>query len=326
MSQTQLSSKSPCGSDKCPIRYAISVDVEEYYHANNLLPVAPPSKWNHMPSRVEATTQRILDLFDAHNTRGTFFILGHVARRQPKLVKAIAERGHEIASHGYGHRVAFGQSFSQFKRDVDTAKKLLEDIAAKQVYGYRAPSFSIGPDNEYAYDALIESGYHYDSSLYPIAHPRYGNKSSHLSPFRLKRPGGELLIYPLAVNISHIFGKERRLPVAGGAYWRFFPKLLVGRLLKAIVEQQKRTAICYIHPWELDGGQPVFRELPWITLLRHHWGTWWFEKTVDYYTKNISFGAIEDLQLNELQTVNSPFPITSLLNQPKKKIRCKSRS
>ena len=274
------------------MKNAISVDVEEYYHAANLEPVAGPAKWHSLPKRTKASTEQILDMFDAAKVRATFFILGCVAARSPELVRNISRRGHEIASHGYAHRIAYEQTPRQFARDVRRAKLLLEDLSGTEVQGYRAPSFSITDKNPWAYDALIAAGYRYDSSLYPVNHPRYGNASKSLLPFFIKREMGSLLILPLAVSPLQLFGREIRLPVAGGAYWRIFPRWYLRWALQRINSVSSHPFICYFHPWELDPGQPYYRELPFLTRIRHYTGLARFPATIEYFLNNFSFDSI----------------------------------
>ncbi len=275
------------------MRNAISVDVEEYFHAASLDPVAGPAKWHKFPSRVESSTHKILNLFDRLQAKGTFFVLGYVARRNPSLVREIASRGHEIASHGYAHRIAYEQTPKQFARDISRSKLLLEDICGARVIGYRAPSFSINDQNPWAHDELIRAGYRYDSSLYPIRHPRYGNREKPLLPFFIRREEGSLLVLPLAVSPFRILGKDFRLPVAGGAYWRFFPRNIILRGLQSINRTTDTPFICYFHPWEIDPDQPRFQELPVLTKIRHYKGLSNYSSTVEYFLKNFTFDSIQ---------------------------------
>ena len=272
----------------------ISVDVEEFYHAQNLEPVAGPRTWHSLPSRVEAATMRILELFDRFDTKGTFFVLGCTARRAPQMVREIAARGHEVASHGYGHRLAYLQSERQFYRDVYRSKRLLEQLVGQEVTSYRAPNFSIKDQNQWAYDTLLRAGYRYDSSLYPIWHPRYANLGKPHLPYVLNRENGALGIVPLAVWPLSVFGKDLKLPVAGGAYWRTLPKLYSFFGLRAISRSEKPYC-CYFHPWELDAGQPYFTELPLLTRWRHYGGTAQFERRLEYFLERFKFTSLREL-------------------------------
>ena len=272
---------------------SLSVDVEEYFHASNLEVVAPPRDWHRLQSRVVPSTEQILEMFARTNCKGTFFILGYVAARHPALVRAIAAQGHEIASHGYSHRLAFSQTPKQFFRDVLRSKRLLEDISGKPVLGYRAPSFSIRSGNSWAYDCLLEAGYRYDSSLYPIRHPRYANQDRPLASVTLDREKGKLFIMPLAVQDLHFFGREIRLPVAGGAYWRLFPRSYIHWALSGL--DRKRSFNCYIHPWEVDAAQPRFEQLSFLTKLRHYGGVKTFANTVEHFLRSFKFAPLEEV-------------------------------
>jgi polysaccharide deacetylase family protein (PEP-CTERM system associated) len=273
--------------------HSISVDVEEYFHANNLEPVAPPARWCRLPRRSADSTYHLLDLFDRHRTKATFFVLGYVARRSPQLVREIAARGHEIASHGYAHRLAYTQTPKQFLRDVVRARRLLEDLSGTPVVGYRAPSFSIRSDNDWAYDALVQAGYVYDSSLFPIRHPRYGNREQGTGPRRIRRAAGELFLLPLAVGTRRVLGREIRLPAAGGAYWRLLPLCYNLWVLRGIQRQSQQGFHCYFHPWECDAGQPVFSELSFLTKLRHYGGIKKFESRIERFLQEFTFEPLK---------------------------------
>lgn len=260
---------------------AISIDVEEYFQATNLDVVVGRRRWSSQVSRAEYATKKTLDLLDRSSTKGTFFVLGYVARRLPGLVKSIVEAGHEIASHGYFHRLAYLLSPLQFSRDVRCTKVILEDCSGQAVFGYRAPNFSILKHNSWAYDKLIEAGYLYDSSLYPVRHPRYSNPEGETAPFVVKRPKGELIVLPLAVCRFSIMGLNMNLPVAGGAYWRVLPHWYARWGLDHINHKERRGAVCYFHPWEIDSGQPVYQELPLLARLRHYSGIKGFEARLE---------------------------------------------
>jgi polysaccharide deacetylase family protein (PEP-CTERM system associated) len=284
----------------------ISVDVEEYFHAANLEPFIGPARWHSVPSRVEWATERTLELFDTHNARGTFFILGSTARRHTNLVRRIAEAGHEIASHGYGHRLAYEQSPKSFYRDVVKSKRILEQISGREVLGYRAPNFSIKEGNAWAYDELIRAGYRYDSSLYPIWHPRYANAQRSLDAEIIQREKGQIIVFPLAVSQYRIFGRNIRIPVAGGAYWRLFPRFIMKQGLKKI-NNRGAWFITYFHPWELDAEQPRVKGLSFLTRLRHYGGVDCFDDTIAYFLKGFSFVPLIEAaeQTLPIRAVNS---------------------
>lgn len=270
----------------------ISVDVEEYFHAANLQAVTPRSRWRNLPSRVVESTEKILEIFDAAQVRGTFFVLGYVARRHPNLVKRIHAAGHEIASHGYFHRIVYHQKPGSFLRDISITKALLEDITGTAVHGYRAPNFSIRPSCHWAYDALIAAGYRYDSSLFPVWHPRYKNTDQPLDPFIIERKGGALFELPLSALSLKVLGNDLRLPLAGGAYWRLLPRGYSYWGLCALEKNPSKSLNCYFHPWELDAGQPRYKELGALTRLRHYGGCVGFPKRLSFFLSRFSFSPL----------------------------------
>ena len=282
----------------------ISVDVEDYFHATNLDAVVGPAKWHSLPRRVEYATAKVLELFARHNAKGTFFVLGYSARRAPGLVREIARQGHEVASHGYGHRLAYLQSERAYYRDVFRTKRLLEDLTGSEIVGYRAPNFSIRDSNSWAYDALLRAGYRYDSSLYPVWHPRYANVDKPTSHFTVKRPAGELLIVPLAASEITAFGRSWRLPVAGGAYWRLLPMAYSRWGLRRIAASNRRF-VCYIHPWEIDTEQKRVRGLGLLTTLRHYGGIDGFERRIASFLEQFQFSTIKEAYADELRSLPS---------------------
>lgn len=250
------------------LKICLSVDVEEYFHAANLSEVCGIKTWNKLPSTVEKNTLDLLDIFDQTSSKGTFFVLGYVAKRLPKLVKEIFSRGHEIASHGLNHKIAYLQNHKQFLSDIARAKKILEDIIGNEVIGYRAPNFSITNKNLWAYNSLISAGYRYDSSLHPVSHSRYGNTHRGASPEILSNKLNQLTILPLT-TCKTFFGN---IPMAGGAYWRLYPSSILNFLLGTQVSPNKPFPICYIHPWEIDYIQPYFPQISLNKRIRHYYG------------------------------------------------------
>lgn len=256
-----------------------------------MLHVAPPKIWGNLESRVEISTDKLLSILEESGTKATFFILGSVARKHPELVRKISHLGHEVASHGYCHKLAYTQSPTQFRRDVLVTKSILEDLTSSEVKGYRAPSFSITRVFEWAYDTLIEAGYQYDSSLYPIRHPRYGNRSRRFYPFQLIRACGHIAVIPLSIYPARILERDFRFPISGGAYWRFLPELLITHCL-ASINRDGHPAICYLHPWELDTGQPVFTQLPLLTRFRHYHGIRGLEGKLRHIIRQFKFAPL----------------------------------
>ena len=235
-----------------PVVNAMSIDVEDYFHVSVFDGIVPRAAWADMESRVVRNTERLLDIFDEYETRSTFFVLGWVGERFPDLVKLIASRGHEVASHGYAHRLVYDQTRAAFRDDVRRAKQLLEDACGRPVVGYRAPSYSITPRSLWALDVLIEEGYQYDSSIFPIRHDRYGIPVSGRRPYRIDRTGGSLIEVPGSTTQLGTLN----LPVAGGGYFRILPYWWTRWGIARVNEQEQRPAIFYLHPWEIDPEQP----------------------------------------------------------------------
>jgi polysaccharide deacetylase family protein (PEP-CTERM system associated) len=248
-----------------PVVNAMSVDVEDYFHVSVFDGIVPRSQWAQMESRVCANTSRLLDLFDEFGVRSTFFVLGWVGERYPHLVKQIAERGHEVASHGYAHRLIYDQTPATFRDDVRRAKQLLEDASGTRVSGYRAPSYSVTPRSLWALDILIDEGYRYDSSIFPIRHDRYGIPVSPREPFPIERERGTLMEVPgSTVRVGPL-----NLPVAGGGYFRLLPYQWTRWGIARLNQQEQRAAVFYIHPWEIDPDQPRLHA-GWLGRLRHY--------------------------------------------------------
>lgn len=243
------------GTAETPVVNAMSVDVEDYFHVSVFDGIVPRSAWERMETRVVANTTRLLDIFDEHSVRSTFFVLGWVAERHPDLVKTIAGRGHEIASHGYAHRLVYDQTPAAFRADVRRAKALLETAAGRRVIGYRAPSYSITPRSLWALDVLLEEGYEYDSSIFPIRHDRYGIPVSDRRPYLIERPAGTLIEVPGSTTRLG----PLNLPVAGGGYFRILPYWWTRWGIDRVNRQEGRPVVFYLHPWEIDPDQPRLR-------------------------------------------------------------------
>ena len=249
-----------------PIAHLFTVDVEEHFHVNAFDRLVSPSDWDRLPSRVEANVDGLLDLLARRNAVGTFFVLGWVARKQPGIVRRIAEAGHEVASHSFWHRRVGTLSPADFREDVRVSKAAIEDAAGRPVFGFRAPSFSIVPGTEWAFDVLLEEGYRYDSSIFPIRRPGYGYPEAPTHAYGIRRPAGVLLEIPLATTTV----AGLRLPAAGGGYLRHLP---IGLIQRALREHSGRRApaMFYIHPWEIDPEQPRLA-VSFLTRVRHYRG------------------------------------------------------
>lgn len=243
-----------------------SVDVEEHFHVNAFEPFIARADWEHQPSRVEASTGLLLDLLARHGATGTFFVVGWLADRKPSLVRRIAEAGHEIASHSWWHRRVPTLTPAEFREDLVRTKARLEEITGQPVRGFRAPSFSIIPGMEWAFDVLLETGHTYDSSVFPIRRPGYGWPGAPEAPYDIVRPAGILREYPMAtLNLLGL-----RIPAAGGGYLRQFPFGVIRAAFQAC-EQEGRPGMFYVHPWEVDPAQPRV-DCGWLTRLRHYRG------------------------------------------------------
>ena len=245
------------------ITNALTVDVEDYFQVSALAPHIPRSEWDRMPCRVERNVDLILELLADSRSQATFFILGWIAERYPGLVRRIAAAGHEVASHGYAHQRATDQSRIEFLEDIRRAKALLEDLAGEEVKGYRAPSFSIGEKNLWAFESIAEAGYRYSSSVYPVRHDHYGMPNAPRFPYR---PLAGLLEIP--ITTARIFGTN--LPAGGGGYFRLLPYVLSRALIRRVNQADGHAAVFYLHPWELDPGQPVVQGTNARTRFRHY--------------------------------------------------------
>jgi polysaccharide deacetylase family protein (PEP-CTERM system associated) len=241
---------------------ALSIDVEDWFHAANLAGVIPRGAWDTCELRVERNTMRMLEILDASNARATFFVLGWVAERSAKLVRTIAEAGHEVACHGHGHQLVYSLQPSEFRADVSRAKQYLEDLIGMPVRGYRAPSFSI---TDWAIPILQELGFDYDSSVVPtIAHDRYGK----LPGMHAGRPVALLRDGFHEVCISCLPLGKRGIPWGGGGYFRLAPYALWVQGVRAIL-RSGRPYVFYIHPWEIDAGQPRISGMKATEAFRH---------------------------------------------------------
>src|SRR3989475_5497503 len=248
------------------VRHHFTVDVEEYFQVSAFESTVRRCDWSRFESRLTGSVSRLLDLLARHEARGTFFVVGWVAERQPDLVRRIALAGHEIASHSWDHARVTDQSPLTFRDSVRRAKYLLEDLAGAPVLGFRAPSFSIVPGREWALDVLIEEGYRYDSSLFPVRRPGYGYANGHPDPHWLERPVGRIAEVP--PTTLRRWGTN--VPAGGGAYFRLFPYAVVRAALRDCAHRGAPGTF-YIHPWELDPDQPRIA-VPWPTRVRHYGG------------------------------------------------------
>lgn len=244
-----------------PIVNAMSVDVEDYFHVSALAAAAPRDRWDAFELRVERNTERLLQVFDDAGVKATFFVLGWVAERCPVLVRRIAAAGHEVASHGHAHELVYEQTPVQFQSDVRRTKGVLESLAGTAVQGYRAPSYSITARSLWALDVLVDEGYRYDASIFPIHHDRYGIPGAPRHPHVLRRARGTLVeVPPSTVRVGPL-----NLPIAGGGYFRLLPYRWTAWGIRRVNQFEGRPVIFYLHPWEVDPDQP---QLPGSMLSR----------------------------------------------------------
>ncbi|WP_338678654.1 XrtA system polysaccharide deacetylase [Janthinobacterium sp. TB1-E2] len=247
------------------LRNALTIDVEDYFQVSAFAPHIARADWPRLECRVEANIERILLLLDSRRIHATFFTLGWIAERYPAMLRRVADAGHEVASHGYAHLRASDQSAAQFAEDVRRSKSILEQLTGLAVRGYRAPSFSIGAANLWAFDVLQEAGYRYSSSIYPIRHDHYGMPDAPRFAWRPRGPHGVL-----ELPVSTVRLRGRNLPAGGGGYFRLMPYALSRWLLRRINSRDGQAGIFYFHPWELDPGQPRPPGLSARTRFRHY--------------------------------------------------------
>ena len=248
------------------ITNALTIDVEDYFQVSAFAPYIRRQDWDSRECRVERNVDRILALLAARGTKATFFTLGWIAERYPAVVRDIVAQGHELASHGYGHERASDLSEEAFAHDVGRAKQLLEDIGGVPVLGYRAPSFSIGHANLWAFDALAGAGYRYSSSIYPIRHDHYGMPDAP----RFAHPRGSAGSGLVEIPVTTLRLLGRNFPSSGGGWFRLFPYALSRWMLGQVNRQDRQSAIFYFHPWEIDAGQPRIAGIDARTRFRHY--------------------------------------------------------
>ena len=289
------------GMSSANIRHGLSFDVEEHFQVSGFDSPMRRSHWDVIESRVERNTERILSLLNKQNVKATFFVLGWVAERHPNLVKRIAHDGHEIGSHGYAHELITAQTPNLFREDIRRAKAVLEDILGAPVLGYRAPTFTITAETSWALPILVEEGYGYDSSIFPIVHDRYGMPGAIATCHEIATSAGPLWEIPLST--AKIAGC--RIPIAGGGYFRLFPYMLLRWLLRR-VEGTGQPLVIYLHPWELDPAQPRMKG-PLLSQFRHYLNLGKSERRLSCMLDDFSFGPLRDL-LNEIRAVTSSAP------------------
>ncbi len=270
------------------ITNAFSIDLEDYFHTEVASRVVSSSSWESMPSRVEASTMRMLEILDRSDTSATVFVLGWVARKYPRLIRQIAQQGHEVACHSDRHRAVFTLSPKEFLEDTYTAKRSIEQASGVAVYGYRAPSFSITPGTEWAFDVLAQLGFAYDSSVNPVRHSFYGNPHASRFPFYVANCA--LLEIPIAT--WRVFGNN--FPVGGGAYLRLLPERYIHAGIRSINRKDREPATMYVHPWEIDSCHP-YLDLDWKSRTRQTAGLAAMEGKLERLLAAMKFAPIADV-------------------------------
>jgi len=272
---------------------ALSVDVEDYFQVSAMAPYVARSDWDAIPCRAGRNVDRILALFEQHHARATFFVLGWIAERYPEVVRRIVASGHELASHGYAHLRATDQTPEEFLTDIVRARKILEDIAGVDVRGYRAPSFSIGSANPWAFDCIAKAGYRYSSSVYPVKHDHYGSPDAPRFPYR-SRDG----LVEIPITTARVWG--RNLPAGGGGYFRLAPYALSRWAIRTLNEREGRPAMFYFHPWEIDPEQPRIRQAGLKTRFRHYLNLGRMESRLRRLTSEFRWDRIDHAFQSEL--------------------------
>jgi polysaccharide deacetylase family protein (PEP-CTERM system associated) len=242
---------------------ALTIDVEDYFQVSAFAPHIPRGDWETLPCRVEQNIGHVLAMLSDADVRATFFALGWIAERYPELIRRIVAAGHELASHGFAHRRATEQNRGEFLADICLAKAVLEDVAGQEVKGYRAPSFSVGPENRWAFDCIAEAGYLYSSSLYPIRHDHYGAPNA-------PRFAHETTPGLLELPVATVRLLDANWPAGGGGYFRLLPYTVSRWSIRRINAVDRKPALFYFHPWELDPEQPRVDGAGAKTRFRHY--------------------------------------------------------
>lgn len=273
---------------------ALTIDVEDYFQVNAFARHVRQDQWDSYPLRVEGNTRCILDLLDSFTIKATFFILGWVAERLPELVREIHQRGHEVACHGYGHELIYQIGPERFRADIRRSKAMLEDQCGVRIHGYRAPSYSITKQSLWALDILIEEGFSYDSSIFPVYHDTYGVPDAPRFPHIIQRQAGSITEFPLTTYPLRLGSKEFRLPIAGGGYLRLLPARFIRHGIERINRVEKQPAVLYFHPWEIDPDQPRIKA-GMKSRFRHYLNLERTEGKLTCLFSKLRFGTMKDV-------------------------------
>ena len=272
----------------------LSVDVEDWFQVGAFENVIARDSWDGISTRVEGNISRILDLFAEADVRGTFFALGWIAERHPKMIRRIADAGHEIASHGYDHARVFTLDRKGFADDIRKARSILEDCSGQDVIGYRAPSFSIDARSLWAFDELAEQGYAYSSSVAPVVHDHYGWREAPRFSFRPVL-GSDLIEIPVT---TAMLGR-RRVAAGGGGFFRVLPYAFSRWAIRQVNDHEHRPAIFYFHPWEIDPKQPRVANAPLRSKLRHYTNLERMESKLSDLLREFSWCRMDDVARRE---------------------------
>jgi len=264
----------------------LTIDVEDYFQVAAFEDIITSAAWSSMECRVERNTASILDILGKQGVRATFFVVGWIAERYPALVREISRQGHEIGCHSYLHRKIYDLTPEEFREDTRRAKNILEDITGRSVPGYRAPSYSITKKSLWALDILEELGFKYDSSIFPIYHDNYGIPDA--PRFEYKLPNRAMMEYPISTAL--LLG--RKIPVAGGGYFRLFPYWFTKFALKKINTDERNPFVFYLHPWEIDPDQPRFNHARKLSKFRHYNNLHKTRQRLERLLNDFSFGPM----------------------------------
>lgn len=274
---------------------AMTVDVEDFFQVSAFEPYISRENWQNYAGRVEANTDRILEMFAEHDVRCTFFTLGWVAEHYPALVKRIVDQGHDLASHGWDHKRVTTLTRREFGEDIRRAKTVLEDVSGTSVVGYRAPSYSFTLKNDWAHSVLSEEGYHYSSSIAPIKHDLYGIPDAPRFAHRCANDS----VLELPITTTRIM--QRNYPCGGGGWFRLYPYMVSKWAINRVNQQDREPAIFYFHPWEIDPGQPRVDGVNLRTRFRHYQNLRHMEPKVNRLLADFKWGTIPEVYASEFE-------------------------
>jgi len=274
----------------------LTIDVEEYFQVENFASVIAREQWEGQKSRLSVQMEKIFRILDEKKVRATFFVLGWIAQRHKAIVQRIHAGGHEVACHGYNHKLIYTQSHGEFREDIRTSKRILEDIVQEPVVGYRAPSFSITEKSMWALDLLLEEGFAYDSSIFPIYRDRGGIPGGKRFPYRIHGP--QCSLWEIPISTGKLF--HQNIPYSGGGYFRFMPYSLIRSFVKA-TNKEGYPAVIYLHPWEFDPQQPKIRAHS-LARFRHYVNLDKTDKKLNILLNDFTFKTMKTFLDEQAQT------------------------